>query len=220
MSTRHLASCVCAYFFINFSGGLPISSDPSRSIFIHSIHIFRARQPPFLTSITSIFGHNVDRIHVYYIYILYISYILYICVCISLVLFDPWSVSGFLHTQFMKIWPLFSICPKDADSLRYIYLSWLLNGFLQRCASAWHSLESVGSYSIDCWAPCFHCCSSWTSHCQWLVNSISDDYIFVGYPQAFLAVRVIIPFIRSRMTDDPDCWVNTILTSIPLNYSS
>ena len=51
-----LASCVCAYLFIIFSGGLPISSDPSRSIFIHSIHIIRARQPPFLTSITSIFG--------------------------------------------------------------------------------------------------------------------------------------------------------------------
>ena len=148
-----------------------------------------------------------------YIYILYILYILYICACISLVLFGPWSVSGFLHTQFMKT------CPKDADSPRYFYLSWLLMVFYNGVplpGTSW----PVGSYPIDCWAPCFHCCSSWTSHCQWLVNSISDDFIFLGYLHAFFAVRMIIPFIRSRMTDDPDCWVNTILISIPLKYSS
>ena len=56
-----------------------------RVIHLEVFHSYRARQPPFLTSVTSIFGHNVDRIHVYYIYILYILYILYIYVVVF-----PW----------------------------------------------------------------------------------------------------------------------------------
>ena len=156
-----------------------------------------------------------------YIYILYIYYIYFIYVVLY-----PWfylvlgQSLGFFTHNLWRIGLFFLNLPKRRWQSK-IYLPILtFEWFLQRCTSAWHSLESVGSYSIDCWAPCFHCCSSWTSHCQWLVNSISDDFIFVGFPQAFLAVRVIIPFIRSRMTDDPDCWVNTILISIPLKYSS
>jgi hypothetical protein len=74
-----LASCVCAYLII-FSGGLPISSDIHLEVF----HSYRARQPPFLTSITSIFGHNVDLVFMY-IFIYYIYYIYYIYVLVF-----PW----------------------------------------------------------------------------------------------------------------------------------
>ena len=148
-----------------------------------------------------------------YLYIIYIIYILYMCLYL---LGFIWS----LVSLWVSSYTIYENLPKRRWQSKICLPILTFVGFLQRCTSAWHSLESVGSYSIDCWAPCFHCCSSWTSHCQWLVNSISDDFIFLGSLQAFLAVRMIIPFIRSRMTDDPDCWVNTILISIPLKYSS
>jgi len=58
-----------------------------------------------------------------------------------------------------------------------------------------------------CWTPCFlllfqlslAIASGWSF-------LFSDDFIF-GVLQAFFAARMIISFIRSRMTDDPDCWV-------------
>ena len=120
-----LASCVCAYLFIiyYFSGGLPISNDPSRSIYS-----YRARQPPFLTSVTSIFGHNVDLVRIY-LYIIYIIYILYMWFYILGFIWSLVSLWVSSHTIYEELASFSSICPKDADSLRYIYLSWLLNGF-------------------------------------------------------------------------------------------
>ena len=152
LSYEHTSFGILVYVYISllfFSGGLPIPIDPSRSIFIHYllfIHLFLARQPPYSYFYNFHFlGNNCGScIHVF----------IFVC-CLSLVLFDPWSVPGLHHTQFMKT------RPKDADSSRYVYLSWLLLGFttVYLClAQSW----SVGSYFIDCWAPCFRCCSSWT----------------------------------------------------------
>ena len=153
-----------------------------------------------------------------YLYIIYIIYILYMCLYLLGFIWSLVSLWVSSHTIYEDLASFLNL-PKRRWQSKIFLPILTFDGFyngVPLLGTSW----PVGSYSIDCWAPCFHCCSSWTSHCQWLVNSISDDFIFLGSLQAFLAVRVIIPFIRSRMTDDPDCWVNTILISIPLKYPS
>ena len=141
-----------------------------------------------------------------YLYIIYTIYIIYMCLYLLGFIWSLVSLWVSSHTIYEDLASFLNLPKRRWQSKIYLPIL-TFEWFLQRCTSAWHSLESVGSYPIDCWAPCFRCWSSWTSHCQWLFNSISDDFIFVGFPQAFLAVRVINPFIRSRMTDDPDCRV-------------
>ena len=60
-------------YHLLFLRGPAYSNDPTRSIYS-----YQARQPPLLTSLTSIFGHDVDLvriylyIHIYYIYFIYV----------------------------------------------------------------------------------------------------------------------------------------------------
>jgi hypothetical protein len=110
-------------YHLLFLRGPAYSNDPTRSIYS-----YQARQPPLLTSLTSIFGHDVDLVRIYlYIYIYYI-YFIYVVVFPWFYLVLGQSLGFFTHNLW-RIGLFSSICPEDADSLRYIYLSWLLNGF-------------------------------------------------------------------------------------------
>ena len=99
-----LHPCVCFFIIYYFSGGLPISNDPS-----WSIYSYRARQPPFLTSVTSIFGRNGScmYIFIYYIYYIYFIYVLvspwfYLVLGQSLGFFTHNSWRFGLFSQFAK----------------------------------------------------------------------------------------------------------------------
>ena len=102
MSTRHLASlCMCISLYY-FSQGACLFRVIHLEVYSFIPFIYSGPgSRRILTSTTSIFwAIIVDHVFMYSS----------LCICISLVLFDPWSVLGLHHTQFMKT------RPKDADS--------------------------------------------------------------------------------------------------------